>query len=121
MPDLQLAKNLRALREAHHLSQTELGTLLSISRQAYTNYENCKRSPDLSLLVKLSQFYEITLDSLVRDNLCGVKDSSELPKCTAINISTTETIYLTNKETELIYAYRTLPPEKKEQLRELLE
>lgn len=121
MPNLQLAKNLRALREAYHYSQTELATRLNISRQAYTNYENCKRSPDLSLLIYLSQFYDITLDALVRDDLSDIKDSSELPKHSAVNISTSKTIYLTNKETELIFSYRTMPAEKKKRFREFLK
>lgn len=121
MPNLKLAKNLRTLREAHHYSQTELAAHLNISRQAYTNYENCKRSPDLSLLIHLSQFYEITLDALVRDDFSDIKDSSELPKHSAVNISTSETIYLTNKETDMIFAYRTLSSEKKKQFREFLK
>lgn len=121
MPNLQLAKNLRALREAHHFSQTEVAALLNISRQAYTNYENCKRSPDLSLLIHLSRFYEITLDTLILNDLGSLRDSRELPKHSAVNIRTSDTIYLTNKEAEMIFAYRTLSSEKKKQLREILK
>ena len=43
--------------------------MLNISRQAYSNYETGNRSPDLETLVKLCNFYRLTLDEMVNGTL----------------------------------------------------
>lgn len=60
MANIQLAKNLRALRDANNLNQGDLSDMLNISRQAYSNYENSKRTPDLDSLLRLASFYHVT-------------------------------------------------------------
>ena len=69
MANIQLAKNLRALRDANNLNQGDLSDMLNISRQAYSNYENSKRTPDLDSLLRLASFYHVTLEQLVNGNL----------------------------------------------------
>ena len=54
MANIQLASNLRTLRKQRGLTQTDLGSLLNVSRQAYSNYETGKRTPDLDCMVFLS-------------------------------------------------------------------
>ena len=66
MANLQLAYNLRRYREANDITQQALADRISISRQAYSNYETGKRDPDLDLLTRLCEDYSITLDQLVR-------------------------------------------------------
>ena len=60
MANIQLVKNLKRYRTARKLTQKELGKMLNISRQAYSNYETGKRTPDLDLLLKIAQIYNIT-------------------------------------------------------------
>ena len=76
MSNIQLANNLRHLRKQHELTQKDLSRMLNISRQAYSNYETSKRTPDLDTLLYLSRFYHISLDTLVLRNLA---DTSPLP------------------------------------------
>ena len=76
MSNIQLANNLRHLRKQHELTQKDLSRMLNISRQAYSNYETSKRTPDLDSLLYLSRFYHISLDTLVLRNLA---DTSPLP------------------------------------------
>ena len=54
MSNIQLVENLYRLRKAHHYTQQEISDLLNISRQAYSNYETSKRTPDLDSLIRLS-------------------------------------------------------------------
>ena len=61
MANIQLAKNLRALRDANNLNQGDLSDMLNISRQAYSNYENSKRTPDLDSLLRLAYFYHVIM------------------------------------------------------------
>ena len=76
MSNIQLANNLRHLRKQHELTQKDLSRMLNISRQAYSNYETSKRTPDLDSLLYLSRFYHISLDTLVLRNPA---DTSPLP------------------------------------------
>lgn len=113
MPNLQLSKNLLALRKANHLTQDQVSDYLSISRQAYSNYEICNRMPDLDTLMLLSKLYHITLDQLVSPNYKNLA-FEELPSYNlGINISTADTIYLTDKEVNLILNYRDLEEDTK--------
>ena len=38
---------------------------LSISREALSYYENGKRNPDLSMLVRLSEYFGVSIDYLI--------------------------------------------------------
>ena len=69
MPNIQLANNLKYLRKKHNLTQTTLSQILNISRQAYSNYETSKRTPDLDSLLQLTTFYQVNLNDLVLGNL----------------------------------------------------
>ncbi len=108
MPNLQLSRNLTHLRKASHLTQDQVSEYLNISRQAYSNYETCNRMPDLDTLILLSNLYRVSLDQLVTYNYSN-GSIEQLDLCSiGLNIKTTDTIYLTDKEVDLIYSYRTL-------------
>ena len=111
MPNIQLAKNLRSLRDMNNLTQDDLSDMLNISRQAYSNYENSKRTPDLDSLMRLSAFYHVTLDQLVNGNLSNSSQifaEEKVPYYMAHDIETGNTIYLKKDETELITKFRSL-------------
>ena len=65
MSNIQLVENLYRLRKAHHYTQQQMSDLLNISRQAYSNYETSKRTPDLDSLIRLADIYNLSLDQLV--------------------------------------------------------
>ncbi|MDP4144474.1 MAG: helix-turn-helix transcriptional regulator [Bacillota bacterium] len=56
---------LKALREDRDLGQEEVAEALHISRTALANYENAIREPSLSLIVKIADYYDVTLDYLL--------------------------------------------------------
>ena len=59
---------LKELREAKHFTQSKIAQDLGISRQAYSNYENGKREPDLATLKKIAEYFNISVDYLVGGN-----------------------------------------------------
>ena len=61
MSNIQLVENLYRLRKAHHYTQQEISDLLNISRQAYSNYETSKRTPDLDSLMRLADIYGVSI------------------------------------------------------------
>ena len=56
---------LREIRKQKKLSQLKVAMNLSISREALSYYENGKRCPDLEMLVKLSRYFNVSIDYLI--------------------------------------------------------
>ena len=57
------------LREEKGLNQSELGTKLGVTNKAVSRWENGRGYPDTSILLKLSEVLEITVDELLRGEL----------------------------------------------------
>ena len=122
MPNIQLANNLKYLRKKHNLTQTTLSQILNISRQAYSNYETSKRTPDLDSLLQLTTFYQVNLNDLVLGNLQDTTIYSDKVSETVVPYTfvkdkkTGNTIYLTDEELDLITQFRTLSKENKQSI-----
>ena len=69
MANIQLAANLRYLRELNKQNQEDTGAVFNITRQAYSNYETMTRTPDLDMLVRIATYYDLTLDQLILQDL----------------------------------------------------
>ncbi|MEF9839534.1 MAG: helix-turn-helix domain-containing protein [Lachnospiraceae bacterium] len=121
MSNIQLANNLRVLRKLNKLTQTHLSTLLNISRQAYSNYENSKRTPDLDSLIRLSQIYQISLDQLVNQHIGQAISENKGPYLPGINIATGDTLYLTPEETDLLVDFRNTSSENRKIMKNFLK
>ena len=65
MSIIQLANNLRRLRTENNYTQEQISEKLNISRQAYSNYETGKRIPDIDMLIRIADIYEVTLEQLL--------------------------------------------------------
>ena len=58
-------KRIRELREDHDLTQEQMGNILNISQRTYSRYENNERSIPLEILIKIANYYNVSLDYLV--------------------------------------------------------
>lgn len=58
-------RQLKIIRNQNKLTQQQVADVLGISRSAYCGYETGRRSPDIDTLVKLSDFYGISVDKFV--------------------------------------------------------
>ena len=56
---------LRMIRTQRQLSQLKVSMDLSISREAISYYENGQRSPDIEMLVKMSEYFNVSIDFLI--------------------------------------------------------
>ena len=70
------AKNLRHLRNLKGLSQELLAEELSITRSRVGSYEEGRSEPPLDLLVEVSNYFKLPLDTLVKNNLTTITDTS---------------------------------------------
>ena len=60
-----LYRRIRDLREDSDLTQKELSRVLNCSQQVYSNYELGQRDIPTDILIKLSTFYNVSVDYLL--------------------------------------------------------
>lgn len=65
---------LREIRKKKKYSQLRVALDLSISREALSYYETGKRSPDVEMLVKLSRYFNVSIDYLILGKEFGSKE-----------------------------------------------
>ena len=56
---------LREIRLKKGYSQLKVAMDLSISREALSYYENGKRSPDIDMLLRLSDYFDVSIHYLI--------------------------------------------------------
>ena len=64
-----LYQNIKILRQVRNLNQSELATLLSVTRDTVASLESQRMKPSFDLLIKLRNFFDINLEDLVFKNL----------------------------------------------------
>lgn len=60
-----LYQRIRALREDHDLTQVQMGIALSCSQRVYSNYERGELDIPTEILIKLADFYDVSVDYLL--------------------------------------------------------
>ena len=60
-----MEERLQELRESQKLTQIELAQIMDIPRMTYNNYEKGRCEPNIQTLIKLADYYHVTLDYLV--------------------------------------------------------
>lgn len=57
---------LKNIRIQKKLSQQKVAMELNISREALSHYENGRREPSLSMLIRMSDYFNVSIDYLIR-------------------------------------------------------
>jgi len=70
-----LYKRIRDLREDRDLTQREMAKNLNCSQQVYSNYELGQRDIPTDILIKLSVFYDVSVDYIL-----GISDNPKKKK-----------------------------------------
>jgi len=65
MSEYLISEKLSALRAAKGVTQDEVANALSISNKTVSKWENGTSAPDLSMLVALARYYNVTTDALL--------------------------------------------------------
>jgi transcriptional regulator with XRE-family HTH domain len=68
------AGNLRYLRKKHDMSQDDIGNLLGVSQRCVSKYENGEAEPSFEKLMKIADFFGISLDKLLKQDLSAGGD-----------------------------------------------
>ncbi|MBR6793393.1 MAG: helix-turn-helix transcriptional regulator [Clostridia bacterium] len=59
-----MAERLRACRKELKLTQAQVAIYCDITEKAYQNYELMTREPKLEILIRIADFYKVSLDYL---------------------------------------------------------
>ena len=62
---INLGKKLKELRKSENLTQEQLAKNLNISRVNYTRYETDAVRPDFETIIKIADFYNVSIDYLL--------------------------------------------------------
>lgn len=62
---MSFAKNLERIRKARKVSQSTLGKELGLTQQMISSYEKGISSPNVEILVKIADYFHVSLDTLV--------------------------------------------------------
>ncbi len=98
---MTFAEKLLLLRESKGLSVEELAEKLDVSRQAVSNWESKQSLPELSKIILMSELFEVSIDSLIKDDIelsSNAPDAVEEPgeaSGTAISEAGQNTIFCT--------------------------
>lgn len=66
MESRHIAANLRALRSAYRLTQSELAHQLGLAKQGYiSNLESGRKAPSLELIVRVADLFGVSVDDLL--------------------------------------------------------
>lgn len=68
--------NLRFLLEKRKMTQEDIGTLLNVTQKRVSEYEEGKRPLEIENLVKIADYFWLTLDQMVKKDL-SKEDLSE--------------------------------------------
>ncbi len=63
------AKNLRYLRSANKMSQTEFAKELGLTRSAIGAYEEQRSEPKIDIIVSMANFFNITIDDFLKKDI----------------------------------------------------
>jgi Predicted transcriptional regulators len=78
---IQISSNIRNLRLSHGLTQQQVADTLFVCRSRYSLIENGRIEIPLSILIKLSSIYDVTLDYIINSTVtvnCDTDRSFEM-------------------------------------------
>ena len=68
-------RRIRDLREDRDKTQAELAKVLNCSQQVYSNYELGQRDIPTDILIKISKYYNVSVDYIL-----GISDNPKISK-----------------------------------------
>ena len=70
---MEIGKKLKNARVQSGMTQENVAEKINVSRQTISNWENEKSYPDLQMLIDISNQFEISLDTLIKEDSKMVK------------------------------------------------
>ena len=123
--ELTLGEVLKEIREFQGYTQKEVSAQLNITSQAYSNYENNKRTPDVETTRKIAQFFGKTIDQLIECRYTRqIEDSRNYAASRSLFRAVSDegiVIPMAGKQAKMITDILSLPPEQQDACQKLIE
>ena len=123
--ELTLGEVLKEIREFQGYTQKEVSAQLNITSQAYSNYENNKRTPDVEMTRKIAQFFGKTIDQLIECRYTRqIEDSRNYAANRSLYRAVSDdgiVIPMTGKQAKMVTDILSLPPEPQDACQKLIE
>ena len=75
---MSVVKNLRTLRMSKGISQQQLADVIGTSQQSINKYENHNVEPDISTLIMLADYFQVSVDYLIGHVIRDIDCQSKL-------------------------------------------
>lgn len=76
-------KRLRELRQEKELTQWQLAEILNLSPSTITMYENGRRLPDISTIINIAKYFNVSVDYLIGNS--EIKDINIISEIELLN------------------------------------
>ena len=77
--DKQIGAKIKLLRKNRGLKQAELALYIGVAQQTLCGYENSKSQPDIEVLKKIAEFFNVSTDYLlqvdIQDETCNTSEN----------------------------------------------
>jgi len=113
---MHYVKLLKTLRKENGLTQQQVADYLHLDRSSYAYYESGRTKINIDILIRLAQFFQISLAMLVGEELpASLKDGSseENLETVLVNDSVSRFSQLTRDEQYLVILYRSGTPDQR--------
>jgi len=67
---------LREIRAKYKLNQSEIAKITGLSQKSISNYENAQTYPNVEALIKLADYFHISIDELIGHEVKNIIDKS---------------------------------------------
>ena len=81
--DLALANNIRAFRKQRHLTQEQLAEVFGVTTGAVYKWESGLAFPELSLIVEMADFFDVSVDALLGYRMKDNRESAVIDRLNA--------------------------------------
>jgi transcriptional regulator with XRE-family HTH domain len=76
---MSFGRRIKQLREEKGVRQEDIGNLFSVSKSAVSQWENDIRTPDMDIIIKLADFFDVSTDYLLgRTNDPSLSDTQHV-------------------------------------------
>lgn len=73
-----MREKLKQLRKEKNLSQVEMANILNVHQTAISQWEQGRTTPDMQTLIKIADYFQVTVDSLLGKNSATVDSYNSL-------------------------------------------
>ena len=101
---MTIGDKLSELRKQKGFSQEHVASLLNVTRQSVSKWENSIALPETQKLIELSSLYEVSLDYLVKDDLESIQSVSQIESKSISRLNFSTVIGLLYAGLELLFS-----------------